>query len=80
MRELERLTRRYTAAILPLIGPEKDIPAPDINTDSKVMGWIMDTYSTFAGYTVPGVVTGKPIDIGGSLGKKWCNRPGASCL
>ncbi len=67
--ELERLTRRYTAAILPLIGPEKDIPAPDVNTNPKVMGWIMDTYSTFAGYTVPGVVTGKPIDIGGSLGR-----------
>ncbi|MDD5017403.1 MAG: Glu/Leu/Phe/Val dehydrogenase [Eubacteriales bacterium] len=68
-KELERLTRRYTAAILPLIGPEKDIPAPDVNTNSTVMGWIMDTYSTFAGYTVPGVVTGKPIDIGGSLGR-----------
>ena len=67
--ELERLTRRYTAAILPLIGPEKDIPAPDINTNATVMGWIMDTYSMFAGYTVPGVVTGKPIDIGGSLGR-----------
>jgi glutamate dehydrogenase (NAD(P)+) len=67
--ELERLTRRYTAAILPLIGPEKDIPAPDINTNATVMGWIMDTYSTFAGYAVPGVVTGKPIDIGGSLGR-----------
>ncbi len=67
--ELERLTRRYTAGILPLIGPEKDIPAPDINTNSTVMGWIMDTYSMFAGYTVPGVVTGKPIDIGGSLGR-----------
>lgn len=67
--ELERLTRKYTAAILPLIGPEKDIPAPDINTNPKVMGWIMDTYSTFAGYTVPGVVTGKPIEIGGSLGR-----------
>jgi glutamate dehydrogenase (NAD(P)+) len=67
--ELERLTRRYTAAILPMIGPERDIPAPDINTNAKVMGWIMDTYSTFAGYSVPGVVTGKPIDIGGSLGR-----------
>src|SRR5690554_6629464 len=52
--ELNRLTRRYTAAILPLLGPEKDIPAPDINTDAKIMGWIMDTYSTFAGYSVPG--------------------------
>jgi glutamate dehydrogenase/leucine dehydrogenase len=68
-KELERLTRRFTAAILPLIGPEKDIPAPDVNTDGMVMGWIMDTYSMMKGYVVPGVVTGKPIDIGGSLGR-----------
>jgi len=67
--ELRRLTRRYTAMILPLIGPEKDIPAPDVNTNAEIMGWIMDTYSMFKGYTVPGVVTGKPIDIGGSLGR-----------
>ena len=68
--ELKRLTRRYTAMILPLIGPEKDIPAPDINTNPEIMGWIMDTYSMFKGYTVPGVVTGKPVEIGGSLGRK----------
>lgn len=74
--ELERLTRRYTAAILPMIGPERDIPAPDINTNPKVMGWIMDTYSTFAGYAVPGVVTGKPIDIGGSLGRSGATGRG----
>ena len=74
--ELERLTRRYTASILPLIGPEKDIPAPDINTNSQVMGWIMDTYSMFEGYTVPGVVTGKPIDIGGSLGRNGATGRG----
>ncbi len=67
--ELRRLTRRYTAAILPLIGPDQDIPAPDVNTNPEIMGWIMDTYSMFHGYTVPGVVTGKPIDIGGSLGR-----------
>lgn len=67
--EIERLTRRYTAAILPLIGPEKDIPAPDVNTNATIMGWMMDTFSTFAGYPVAGVVTGKPIDIGGSLGR-----------
>jgi Glutamate dehydrogenase/leucine dehydrogenase len=67
--ELKRLTRRYTAMILPLIGPEKDIPAPDVNTNAEVMGWIMDTYSMFKGYTVPEVVTGKPVDIGGSLGR-----------
>lgn len=69
-RELMNLTRRYTAMILPLISPEKDIPAPDVNTNAEIMGWIMDTYSMFAGYTVPGVVTGKPIDVGGSLGRK----------
>src|SRR5690554_2139146 len=68
--ELKRLTRRYTASILPLIGPEKDIPAPDVNTNAEIMGWIMDTYSMFSGYTIPGVVTGKPIEIGGSLGRK----------
>ncbi len=67
--ELESLTRRYTAMILPLIGPEKDIPAPDVGTNAEVMGWIMDTYSMFAGYTVPEVVTGKPIEVGGSLGR-----------
>ncbi len=69
-KELERLTRRYTAAILPILGPEKDIPAPDVNTNAKIMGWIMDTYSMFKGYAVPGVVTGKPLEIGGSLGRK----------
>ena len=68
--ELKRLTRRYTAMILPLIGPEKDIPAPDVNTTPEIMGWIMDTYSMFKGYTVHGVVTGKPVEIGGSLGRK----------
>jgi glutamate dehydrogenase (NAD(P)+) len=61
---------------LPLIGPEKDIPAPDINTNATVMGWIMDTYSMFAGYAVPGVVTGKPIDIGGSLGRSGATGRG----
>ncbi len=69
-RELSRLTRRYTAAILPVLGPEMDIPAPDVGTDARVMSWIMDTYSMFKGYAVPGVVTGKPIEIGGSLGRR----------
>lgn len=69
-RELMRITRRYTAMILPLIGPQKDVPAPDMNTNAQVMGWIMDTYSMFKGFTVPGVVTGKPIEIGGSLGRE----------
>lgn len=67
--ELERLTRRYTSMILPMIGPDKDIPAPDVNTNGEVMAWIMDTYSMLKGYTVPGVVTGKPLNIGGSLGR-----------
>ncbi len=67
--ELERLTRRYTAMILPLIGPERDIPAPDVGTNAQIMGWIMDTYSIFKGYTVHGVVTGKPLELGGSLGR-----------
>ena len=68
--ELKRLTRRYTAMILPLIGAERDIPAPDVGTNAEVMGWIMDTYSLFKGYAVPGVVTGKPVEVGGSLGRK----------
>ena len=67
--ELERLTRRYTSAILPLIGPEKDIPAPDVYTNSQTMAWIMDTFSMMKGYAVPGVVTGKPLNLGGSLGR-----------
>lgn len=67
--ELERMTRRYTAMILPIIGPEKDIPAPDVNTTGEIMAWMMDTYSTFKGTITPAVVTGKPINIGGSLGR-----------
>lgn len=67
--ELERLTRRYAAAILRLIGPEQDIPAPDVYTNPQVMAWIMDTYSMTKGYPVHGVVTGKPISLGGSLGR-----------
>ena len=67
--ELERMTRRYASEILPLIGPERDIPAPDMNTDEEVMAWIMDTYSQNKGYSVPGVVTGKPVSIGGSKGR-----------
>jgi glutamate dehydrogenase/leucine dehydrogenase len=67
--ELERMTRRYTSAILPLIGPKRDIPAPDVYTNSQTMAWIMDTYSMTKGYAVQGVVTGKPISLGGSLGR-----------
>src|SRR6266850_104541 len=68
-RELERMTRRYASEILPVIGPDQDIPAPDVYTDAQTMAWIMDTYSMMVGHTVPGVVTGKPIAIGGSLGR-----------
>ena len=67
--ELCRLTRRFTAMIYPIIGPDKDIPAPDVGTNAEVMGWIMDTYSMFQGHSVPGVVTGKPLAIGGALGR-----------
>ncbi len=68
--ELERVTRRYAAEIFPIIGPEKDIPAPDIGTNAQVMAWLMDTYSEQVGFAVPGVVTGKPLAIGGSLGRE----------
>jgi glutamate dehydrogenase (NAD(P)+) len=67
--ELERLTRRYTSELSTLIGPEKDIPAPDVGTNPQIMAWMMDTYSMNRGYSVLGVVTGKPIEIGGSLGR-----------
>jgi glutamate dehydrogenase (NAD(P)+) len=67
--ELERMTRRYAAEILPIIGPEMDIPAPDVYTDSQTMAWIMDTYSMAVGHASPGVVTGKPVSIGGSQGR-----------
>jgi glutamate dehydrogenase (NAD(P)+) len=68
--ELERLTRRYTSEIAIVIGPAKDIPAPDVNTDAQVMAWMMDTYSMHEGATVTGVVTGKPVPVGGSLGRR----------
>ena len=67
--ELERVTRRFTSEILPIIGPHQDIPAPDIGTDEQTMAWILDTYSVTQGHTVPGVVTGKPLSLGGSLGR-----------
>ena len=67
--EIKRLTRRYTYEIAILIGPESDIPAPDVYTDEQVMAWMMDTYSMIKGYSVPGVVTGKPVCLGGSLGR-----------
>lgn len=68
--ELERLTRRYTSEIGIIIGPQKDIPAPDVGTNGKVMAWMMDTYSMNHGTTITGVVTGKPIHLGGSLGRE----------
>ena len=68
--ELERLTRRYTASLIELLGPEQDVPAPDVNTNEKMMAWIMDTYSMHKRHTVTAVVTGKPIAIGGSRGRK----------
>lgn len=67
--ELQALTRRYTTEIAMVIGPDKDIPAPDVGTDAQIMAWLMDTYSQLKGYTIPGVVTGKPLAIGGSLGR-----------
>ena len=76
--ELERMTRRYTSEILPVIGPEQDIPAPDVYTDAQTMAWIMDTYSMTKGYSTLGVVTGKPVSIGGSEGRKEATARG--CL
>ena len=76
MRELEHLTRRYASEILPLIGPERDIPAPDVGTDEQIMAWIMDTYSMNQGYSVPGVVTGKPLSVGGSAGRGFATSRG----
>ncbi|MBI2000751.1 MAG: Glu/Leu/Phe/Val dehydrogenase [candidate division NC10 bacterium] len=76
LRELEGLTRRYTTEISVFLGPESDIPAPDVYTNAQTMAWIMDTYSMHKGYSVPGVVTGKPIAIGGSLGRKEATARG----
>jgi len=76
--ELERMTRRYTSEILPIIGPERDIPAPDMYTDAQTMAWIMDTYSMTKGYSTLGVVTGKPLSIGGSEGRNEATARG--CL
>ena len=76
--ELERITRRYTAEILPLIGPERDVPAPDMNTNDQTMAWIMDTYSMHVGRTVTAVVTGTPLDLGGSRGRP--EATGRGCM
>src|ERR687892_2229904 len=76
-RELERMTRRFTSEIINEIGPEKDIPAPDVGTDARVMAWIFDTYSMNKGHSVLGVVTGKPLAIGGPLGREEATARGA---
>jgi glutamate dehydrogenase (NAD(P)+) len=76
--ELERLTRRYTAGIIEMIGPERDVPAPDVNTNDRVMAWIMDTYSMHMGQTNTAVVTGKPMELGGSLGRR--EATGRGCM
>jgi len=78
--ELRRLTRRYTAMIAPIIGPESDIPAPDVGTNAEVMGWMMDTYSMLKGHCVPGVVTGKPIELGGALGRTAATGRGVTIV
>ena len=77
-RELEALTRRYVAEIIDAIGPEKDIPAPDVNTNEQIMAWIMDTYSMHVGHTVTAVVTGKPVPLGGSRGRR--EATGRGCM
>ena len=76
--ELERLTRRYTSSIIQTLGPDSDVPAPDVNTNERVMAWIMDTYSMRVGHTVNAVVTGKPVEMGGSLGRR--EATGRGCM
>jgi glutamate dehydrogenase (NAD(P)+) len=78
--ELERMTRRYTAALIEFIGPEKDVPAPDVNTNEQTMAWIMDTYSMHMGQTITSVVTGKPVNIGGSRGRREATGRGVSIV
>ena len=79
-RELEALTRRYIAEIMDAIGPEKDVPAPDVNTNDQVMAWIMDTYSMHVGHTATAVVTGKPVELGGSLGRREATGRGVTIV
>src|SRR5207302_592857 len=76
--ELEKITRRYTAALIDVLGPESDIPAPDVNTNERVMAWIMDTYSMHKRHSVTAVVTGKPIELGGSHGRR--ESTGRGCM
>ncbi|MEW6323241.1 MAG: Glu/Leu/Phe/Val dehydrogenase [Acidobacteriota bacterium] len=79
-RELEALTRRYTAEIIDAIGPDKDVPAPDVNTNEQIMAWFMDTYSMHVGYTSTAVVTGKPVEMGGSLGRREATGRGVMLI
>src|SRR2546429_118667 len=76
MAELERVTRRYTSSIIETLGPDSDVPAPDVNTNERVMAWIMDTYSMHKRHTVTAVVTGKPVEMSGSLGRREATGPG----
>ena len=78
--ELERLTRRFTSEILPILGPEKDVPAPDMGTNAQTMAWMMDAFSQNVGYAVPGVVTGKPLSIGGSAGREEATGRGVAIV
>src|SRR2546422_8341538 len=78
--ELERLTRRYTAGIISTLGPDSDVPAPDVNTNERVMAWVMDTYSMRMGHTVTAVVTGKPVEMGGSLGRREATGRGCTIV
>ena len=78
--ELERLTRRYTAGIMSVLGPDSDVPAPDVNTNERVMAWVMDTYSMRVGHTVTAVVTGKPVEMGGSLGRREATGRGCTIV
>jgi glutamate dehydrogenase (NAD(P)+) len=80
LKELERITRRYTQEIIPFIGPQIDIPAPDLGTGEQVMAWMMDTYSNHVGHSVPGVVTGKPVLLGGSVGRREATGRGVAFL
>jgi glutamate dehydrogenase (NAD(P)+) len=80
MRELEKMTRRYATEIGPFIGPERDIPAPDIGTNAQVMAWIMDTYSMHRGHSIPAVITGKPVAIGGTLGRESATGLGVTYI
>lgn len=76
--ELEKLTRRYTSGIINMLGPDSDVPAPDVNTNERVMAWVMDTYSMHVGHTTTAVVTGKPVELGGSLGRR--EATGRGCM